>query len=167
MIQKLFPLDKNYLLRQAQVGAQDEAVSLMMEELRSSYTRLYNPLQLRDDTYIRIISRRRFPMDYVKYIYEQLCGIYRYRYGSNQLEILFDGKSHLEKYKEDWLVQLRIWVNELGSHESYVKNLLKISLLYETQSRATFSENRCKGFINDYFEIKIIKRKGDLVLKTG
>ncbi len=149
------------------MGVQDEAISLMMEELRISYTRLYNPLQLRDDTYIRIISNRRFPINHVKFIYEQLCGIYRYRYGSNQLEILFDGKSHLEKYKEDWLEQLSNWVKDLGAHEAYVKNLLRMTLLFDTENRAIFSENRCKGFINEYFEIKIVKRKGDLVLKSA
>ncbi|WP_114748289.1 hypothetical protein [Pleomorphovibrio marinus] len=167
MIQKLFPLDKNYLLRQAQASVLDTGLRVMVDELRASYTRLYNPLGLKDDTYLCIISNEDFPHEYVSYIYEQLCGIYRYRYGSNQLEILFDGRSHSDKYQEDWIVQLQEWVRELGNHESYVKSLLRMTLLYDTESRAIFSENRCKSFLNEYFEVKIIKRKGDLVLKTA
>jgi len=37
-----------------------------------------------------------------------------------------------------------------------------MSLLYDTNSSVEFSENRCKSFVNEYFGIKIIKRKGEL-----
>ncbi|EON75184.1 hypothetical protein ADIS_4355 [Lunatimonas lonarensis] len=167
MIQKLFPLDKNYILRQAQTSAEDEGIALMVAELRHAYTLLHNPLQLMDDTYVQILSNKAFPKDSIAVIYRQLSGIYRYRFGSNQLEILFDGRSHLEKYQEDWLEQLRLWSCELGMQESYVKTMLRMSLLYDTESRAVFAENRCKSLINDYFSLKIVKRKGDLVLKMA
>lgn len=167
MIQKLFPLDKNYILRQAQTAAQEEGIAMMVEELKNAYTLLYNPLRLQDDTYLQILNPPEFPLEGVRVIYQQLSGIYRYRNGSNQLEILFDGRSHLEKYREDWLDQLRAWSRELGMHESYVKTLLRMTLLYDGESRATFAENRCKSFINEYFHLKIIKRKGDLLLKLA
>ncbi|WP_209331398.1 hypothetical protein [Lunatimonas salinarum] len=167
MIQKLFPLDKNYILRQAQTAAQEEGIAMMIAELQSAYTLLYNPLRLRDDTYLQILNYTGYPLDGVRVIYQQLCGIYRYRNGSNQLEILFDGRSHLDKYREDWLDQLRAWTRELGMHESYVKTMLRMTLLYDGESRATFAENRCKSFINEYFQLKIVKRKGDLLLKLA
>src|SRR5665811_1706418 len=102
MLQKLFPLDKNYLFRQAQSTLEDSLLEKMVEELRVAYTLWYNPLGLVDDTYARILGNTAFPTDRIKIIYAQLCGIYRYQYASNQLEFLFDGRSHLEKYQEDW-----------------------------------------------------------------
>jgi hypothetical protein len=81
--------------------------------------------------------------------------------------LLFDGRTHLEKFQEDWSLQLIEWVHELGYHEQYVKTMLRMTLLFDTESRAEWSENHCKFFINEYFELKIIKRKGELKLKIA
>ncbi|QDH78921.1 hypothetical protein FKX85_07670 [Echinicola soli] len=167
MIQKLFPLDKNYILRQAQSVLKEELMETMVVELKNSYTLLYNPLGLVDNTYQQIIETDTFPKDRIKVIYEQLSGIYRFKYGSNQLEFLFDGRSHLEKYKEDWQAQFTNWLRELGTHESYVKTMLRMTVLFDTESRAEFAENRCKGFVNEFFKLKIVKRKGELKLKVA
>lgn len=162
MLQKLFPLDKNHLFRQAQSLLEERLLEEMVVELRKAYTLWYNPLGLMDDTYVQILGNNKFPKDRISIIYEQLSGIYRYQYTSNQLEFLFDGRSHLEKYQDDWQMQLGLWLKELGKHESYVKTMLRMTLLYDTESRAEFAENRCKSFINDYFGVKVIKRKGQL-----
>ena len=162
MPQKLFPLDKNYILRQAQNSLETGLLTVMVEELRSAYTLWYNPLGLVDDTYAFIMDRGDFPLHRIRIIYAQLCGIYRYRYGSNQLELLFDGRSHLEKFQDDWSVQFVEWLRQLGRHEPYVKTMLRMTLLYDTESRAEFAENRCKSFINEYFGVRIVKRNGKL-----
>lgn len=167
MIQKLFPLDKNYMLRQAQTALQEKGIKLMIGELKLSYTSIYNPLGLEDDTYRQIMTTHTFPKDGITIIYQQLCGIYRYKHGSNQLEILFDGRSHIEKYEDDWLRQLQLWTRELGTIDSYVKTMLRMTLFYDGFSRASFAENRCKSLINDFFDVKIVKRKGDLKLKIA
>lgn len=167
MIQKLFPLDKNYILRQAQSVLEESLMEVILFELKKSYTYLYNPLGLMDETYGRILDSYDFPQERLRVIYYQLCGIYRLKYGDNQLELLFDGRSHYEKFQEDWSRQLIRWVRELGKHEQYVKNLLRMSIFYDSESRAEWSENHCKSFINDYFQLKIIKRKGELKLKTA
>jgi hypothetical protein len=168
MVQKLFPLDKNYILRQAQHTMESQMLVMMVAELKQSYTQMYNPLGLKDDTYLQILTNNNFPLDGISIVYRQLSGIYRYRFGSNQLELLFDGRSHFEKYQEDWRKQLRSWLKALGHHESYVKSLLRMTLLYDSPSRAEFAENRCKSFINEYFDLHIIKRKGELkLLSTG
>ncbi|WP_200975589.1 hypothetical protein [Echinicola sp. 20G] len=167
MIQKLFPLDKNYILRQAQSILEDELVEIMVSELKRSYTLLYNPLGLVDNTYQQIIQTTEFPKDRIKVIYEQLSGIYRFKFGSNQLEFLFDGRSHLDKYQEDWKAHFILWLRELGMHESYVKTMLRMTVLFDTENRAEFAENRCKSFVNEFFQLKIIKRKGELKLKIA
>lgn len=167
MIQKLFPLDKNYILRQAQSELEEELIDRMVFELKRSYTFLYNPLRLMDQTFIQIIDTFTFPRERAKLIYRQLCGIYRYKHGDNQLEMLFDGRTHLDKFKEDWSAALVSYVQELGIYEQYVKTMLRMTLLYDTETRAEWAENHCKAFINQYFELKVVKRHGELKLKVG
>lgn len=168
MIQKLFPLDKNYILRQAQSLMEDHLLELMVFELKRSYTQLYNPLMLMDETYAKILDTHEFPKHRVRMIYRQLCGIYRYKNGDNQLELLFDGRTHLDKFKEDWTAQLVCWIRELGVYEPFVKNMLRMTLLFDTDTRAEWSENHCKAFINQHFDLKIVKRNGELkLLKTA
>jgi hypothetical protein len=164
MIQKLFPMDKNYILRQAQSVMEEEMLDLMVFELKKSYTQLYNPLMLIDETYGKILDTHEFPKDRLRMIYRQLCGIYRYKNGNNQLELLFDGRSHIDKFKEDWHFHLSSWIKEMGKYDQYVKNILRMTLLFDTDSRAEWSENQCKAFINQFFELRIVKRKGELRL---
>ena len=167
MIQKLFPLDKNYILRQAQSILEEQMLEVMVFELKKSYTQLYNPLMLMDETFAKILDTYEYPKERLRMIYRQLCGIYRFKNKDNQLELLFDGRTHLEKFQEDWSTQLIGWVQELGYHEQYVKTMLRMTILFDTESRAEWSENHCKFFINEYFELKIIKRKGELKLKIA
>ena len=167
MIQKLFPLDKNYILRQAQSVLEEEMIDRMIFELKRSYTFLFNPLRLMDQTYSQILDTYDFPRERVRMIYRQLCGIYRYKHGDNQLELLFDGRTHFEKFQEDWSDALVGYVQELGIHEQYVKTMLRMTLLFDTETRAEWAENHCKSFINQYFELKVVKRQGELRLKVG
>lgn len=167
MIEKLFPLDKNYILRQAQFSLEEDLIDLMIFELKRSYTSLYNPLQLVDLTYAKIIEATDFPRDRVKMIYRQLCGVYRYKHGDNQLELLFDGRTHFEKFQEDWTLAFTNYVKQLGQYEQYVKTMLRMTLLYDTESRAQWSENNCKAFINHHFDLKVVKRHGELRLKVS
>ncbi|WP_057936836.1 hypothetical protein [Algoriphagus resistens] len=167
MIQKLFPLDKNYILRQAQSVLEEELIDRMIFELKRSYTSLYNPLQLMDTTYAQILDTFEFPRERVRMIYRQLCGIYRYKHGDNQLEMLFDGRTHLEKFQDDWSVAFISYVRELGIHGQYVKTMLRMTLLFDTESRAEWAENHCKAFINQHFECKVVKRQGELRMKVG
>lgn len=167
MIQKLFPLDKNYILRQAQSVLEEELIDQMVLELKRSYTSLYNPLQLMDTTYVQILKTVEFPRERVRLIYRQFCGIYRYKHGDNQLEMLFDGRTHLEKFQEDWSAVLIEYVRELGIYEQYVKTMLRMTLLFDTESRAEWAENHCKAFINQHFDLKVVKRQGELRLKVG
>lgn len=167
MIQKLFPLDKNYILRQAQSLLEERMLEMMVFELKRSYTQLYNPLMLMDEVFAKILDTYDYPTDRLRMIYRQLCGIYRYQHKNNQLELLFDGRTHLEKFQDDWNSQFIAWLRELGQHEQYVKTMLRMTILYDTESRAEWAENHCKFFVNQYFDLKIVKRKGELKLKVA
>lgn len=167
MIQKLFPLDKNYILRQAQSALEEDLIDRMIVELKRSYTFLFNPLLIMDTTYDKILNTNEFPRERVRIIYRQLSGIYRYKHGDNQLELLFDGRTHLEKFQDEWTAVLLSYLQDLGFREQFVKTMLRMTVLYDTETRAEWAENHCKAFINQYFELKIIKRQGELRLKLG
>ncbi|MBN7814799.1 hypothetical protein [Algoriphagus pacificus] len=167
MIQKLFPLDKNYILRQAQSVLEEELIDRMIFELKRSYTLLYNPLRLMDETFAQILDNYEFPRERVRMIYRQLSGIYRFKHGDNQLELLFDGRTHFEKFQEDWSAAFVSYVQDLGIYEQYVKTMLRMTLLYDTETRAEWAENHCKAFINQHFACKVVKRQGELRLKIG
>ncbi len=167
MIEKIYPLDKNYILRQAQFAMEEELMEQMIYELKRSYTYLYNPLRLMDETYAQILDTFEFPTDRLRLIYRQLCGIYRYKNEDNQLAMLFDGRSHFDAFKEEWEAGLIAYVKELGNHEQYVKTLLRMTILYDNESRAEWAENHCKSFINQYFGVKVVKTYGELKLKVG
>lgn len=167
MIQKLFPLDKNYILRQAQSVLEEELIDRMIFELKRSYTILYNPLRLMDETFAQILDNYEFPRERVRMIYRQLSGIYRFKHGDNQLELLFDGRTHFEKFQEDWSAAFVSYVQDLGIYEQYVKTMLRMTLLYDTETRAEWAENHCKAFINQHFACKVVKRQGELRLKIG
>jgi hypothetical protein len=100
-------------------------------------------------------------------IYRQLCGVYRYQQQDNQLELLFDGKSHFDKFKEEWEAAFISMIRQLGQNEQYVKTMLRMTLLFDTESRAEWAENHCKAFINQHFGIRVVKRLGELVLKVS
>jgi hypothetical protein len=48
-----------------------------------------------------------------------------------------------------------------------VKTLLRMTVLHDTESRAEWAENNCKGFVNQFFDLKVIKRQGELRLKVS
>lgn len=166
MIQKLFPLDKNYILRQAQTALEEELIDRMVIELKRSYTFLFNPLRIMDKTYTEILGAEEFPRQRIRVIYRQLSGIYRYKHGDIQLELLFDGRTHFEKFQEEWTIALIGYVQDLGIREQFVKTMLRMTVLYDTETRAEWAENHCKAFINQYFELKVVKRQGELRLKV-
>jgi hypothetical protein len=45
--------------------------------------------------------------------------------------------------------------------------MLRMTLLFDTDSRAEWAENHCKAFINQFFDLKVIKRHGELRLKVS
>jgi hypothetical protein len=81
--------------------------------------------------------------------------------------LLFDGRTHYEKFQEEWTFALLGYLQDMGIHEQFVKTMLRMTVLYDTESRAEWAENHCKTFINQYFELKVVKRKGELRLKVG
>lgn len=166
MHQKLFPLDKNYILKEAQLSAKQYLLNRLVQEVKSSYLLFCNPLGLEDDTVLKIKNYKTFDTSHLEELYENLAGIYRYKFGSNQLEFLFDGKDHFEKYQEEWSEMFMEWVKNFCKEENFLKAILEVTIFYPKGRKALLAGNRLKAFIAQHLYIKVYKYKGIVPLKV-
>ncbi|SMD32672.1 hypothetical protein SAMN04488029_1022 [Reichenbachiella faecimaris] len=155
-----FEKDKNVLLKTAQDQIFSDLAHRLVEITIEKYSIHFNPLGLVDDTFQQILDYQFGNIEELEGIYENLCVAYRYKYGDNQLEIIWDGKSHEEKYKEEWGQTFDRWARDLTENPSIIKGILQLTVFNEQKKNLTFVRNALKGLINDYFEIKILKRNG-------
>ncbi|UXX79260.1 hypothetical protein N7E81_18050 [Reichenbachiella carrageenanivorans] len=155
-----FDKDKNILLKTAQDQIFTDLAQRLVSITIQKYSIHFNPLGLVDDTYQQILDYQFENIEELEGIYENLCVAYRYKYGDNQLEIIWDGKSHEEKYKEEWGETFDRWAHDLTENPSVIKGILQLTIFNESKRNLTFVRNAVKGLINEYFEIKILKRNG-------
>ena len=167
MKRKFFPFDKNYLLEQAQLESKDRLVNEMVETVKQIYLDRFNPLGLMDRSIEQIIKTTDYNLEEVYELYDEMAGIYRYKYSSNQLELLFDGKDHIEKYEEDWSNAFKEWVLNFSRSKSFLKAILETTIFFprEKQSQRAFS--RLRMFISEQFGLKVYKYKGIVPMKIA
>jgi hypothetical protein len=165
---KYFPLDKNYILKEAQKAGQKTLLLALVEKVKVHYLTFYNPLGLEDDPILKIKNYKPAINQSLETFYHNLAGIYRYKFGNNQLEFIFDGRSHFEKYSDDWAEMFETWTNEFCRHENFLKAILEATVFASEVSNLNFiPENRMKAFVTRYFEIKITKQRGLPVFKIA
>lgn len=167
MLQKLFPLDKNYILKEAQLATERELLTKLVHEVKFSYLLYCNPLGIEDDAILKIKNYNRFNTSRLREFYENLAGIYRYKFGSNQLELLFDGKEHFEKYRDDWSEAFMEWTREFCKEENFLKAILEVTIFYPEGKKAFLAGNRLKTYISQHLYIKVYKYKGIVPLKIA
>lgn len=155
-----FLLDKNYLLKQVQVDNKQAFLQHLVQTVKNDYLTYCNPLGLIDDTVLTIQNYKDFNVDHLQEFYDLLSGIYRYQIGTNQLEFLFDGKSHFEKYQEDWQSCFESWVAEFCKDERFLKSVLAVTVFFKNKYSAAMVESRLKSFVSNYFSIKVYRHKG-------
>ena len=132
----------------------------LFEQTVSAYGTLFNPIGLSDDTARQIQSHQLEDSSVLEGIYENLAAIYRYQYGDTQLEIIWDGKSHLDKFTEDWSNIYKEWLAELLSNRTFVKGILQMTVFNELGKNTFFIENGLKAIVNEYFDLKVLSRNG-------
>ena len=159
---KYFPLDKNYILKQAQVSAKPDFRRIFLSELQEAYLRIFNPLRLDDHTTRQVLKGKHPRWSNFDYFYTNLCAIYRYKFGENQLEIPFDGRTHQEKYLEEWQTIFIQWVRALCGDSYFVRSMLEILLFRANNHRVEMVNTRIKSLLNNHFELRIHKSRGIL-----
>ncbi len=166
MQRKFFPLDKNYLLEKAQLLFQDKLLYHLFDEVKKAYELQRNPLGLRDSFSLQIHNYRLLNLQPLEIFYQNLAGVYRFKWGDSQLEFVWDGRDHSEKYIEDWTLFFNDSITRFCQQELFVQAVLDVTVFLpskcENQNDKQFSlaENRMNTFMLQHFEVKMSKNKG-------
>lgn len=160
MVHKYFPLDKNYLLETAQLDLERDFIVYLIDYTKKYYLKSCNPLGLEDDTIKAIKKHQTTYTCRLEEFYRNLAGIYRFKYGQNQLEFLFDGVDHKTKYEQDWTATYKKWLSEFCLRPNFVRAVLELTVFYPEERQSLLAENRMKAFITNQFDLKIYKYKG-------
>lgn len=160
MSDRLFLLDKNYLLKEVQSNLKLELQGRLIDLVKEGYYTLFNPLRLPDVTTDQIDAFKPTHLSFFDELYDVLAGIYRYQLGDNQLELLFDGRSHYDMYMSDWPKAFDEYVNELCTKKNFVLAGLELSVFHDSSKRIELAQNRMKVSIFDHFGLRIYKYKG-------
>ena len=164
MNRKYFLLDKNYLLKEVQAEKKAVFLHALIERVKTAYLNQCNPLGLVDNTVLSIQAYKTYNIKHLQDFYDCLSGIFRYQIGTNQLELLFDGKTHYEKYQEDWEKCFVTWMEDFCHQDRFLKAVLAVTVFYESEHSADLAENRLRYFISNYFGLKLYRYKG--IMKT-
>lgn len=125
---------------------------MLVDKIKQGYYTHYNSLRLSDDTTERIEAFQPAHLSLFDDLYDVLCGFFRYKAGDNQLELLFDGRSHYEMYLAD--------VNQLCSRQNFIIAGLELSVYYDPEKRSDLAQNRMRLCIFNHFGLKLYKYKG-------
>lgn len=167
MIRKFFQLDKNYLLEEAQLSLQNSLLLALIEKAKFVYQQENNPLQLEDAFSLRIKKFEPKNLKPLDGFYHTLAGIYRFKYGQSQLEFLWDGQSHYEKYQRDWTTIFNQWISEFCHHEQFAQAVLDLSVFLPDNRNAQLAENRMHFVMLQFFDLKIHKSRGIVEMKVA
>ena len=113
MIRKFFPLDKNYLLEEAQLSLQDALLAQLIDQVKSEFQQRTNPLGLLDEFSAKVKNYQCHNLKPLYNFYQNMAAVYRFKFSDNQLEFVWDGRDHQEKYKAEWASTFAEWISEL------------------------------------------------------
>ena len=160
MIRKFFAFDKNYLLEEAQLILEKELIRNLIDRCKAHYLSTQNPLGLVDDTIAQILEHQTDYVPELNEFYLYMCGMYRYRHGNNQLELLFCGSDHLAKYKSDWSEAFHDWTELLCQSPYFLRAVLELTVFYPSDRKAELAANRMKAYLEQHFGMKIYRYRG-------
>ncbi|UII22740.1 hypothetical protein [Fulvivirga ligni] len=167
MVQKYFKLDKNYILEQAQINSERELIVYLIDFAKKYYQDQFNPLGLLDEPVRRIKTHETEYTTRLQEFYSNLSGIYRFQNADNQLELLFDGQDHYQKYLNDWKQTYKDWLIDFCNKPNFLKAVLELTVFYPEGRKSELAENRMKTFIQSQFDLKIYKHKGIVQMKIA
>jgi hypothetical protein len=158
---KWFLMDKNYILKEAQLVLKEQLVFWTVSYAKDFYQLQHNPLGLIDDTAAKIAQAKFNDYHLLENFYANLATVYRYKHGETQLELLFDGATHYEKYKSDWLSTYKKWVHELFAEWLTLRAILEITVFERPEDHQLhLIDARLQSYLEEYFKIRLYVYKG-------
>lgn len=123
--EKYFSQDKNYLLKSVQAFSKEALLDQWLQEILNAYHLLHNPMGLVDDFIIELREKIHLGKELLEDNYDVLAAIYRHDHADNQLEIMWDGRSHMEAYDSDWKEMYEQWIAKLSQIKEIQRPIIK------------------------------------------
>jgi hypothetical protein len=162
LIKKFFPLDKNYLLERVQIHCREELLAALIERSKTAYEQKINPLGLVDSFTAKIRSTPPRNLELLFGLYDNLAAVYRFKFGNNQLEFLWDGKDHQSYYLQNWRDRFDEWTCRFCQNELFIQTILDLTVFLSEDDIPQMWESRLNHFISKHLEVKFHKSKGIL-----
>ncbi len=160
MIRRLFPADKNHILMEVQSTFRDELLLELVGFVKGYYLHHFNSLGLIDDIILEIQKQKTIPYEAFDEFYHDMAAVYRFRNGEIQLELLFDGSTHYDKYAKEWKTYFKQNIISFCSNKFFLKAVLDISVFNNHRHAAQLAGDRLKYFLANYFDLKVYKYRG-------
>jgi len=167
VIRKFFPLDKNYLLEEAQLSLQDHLLHSLIDKVKDEYMERHNPLRIMDTLTEKILGYKPKNLKLLYPFYQNIAGVYRYKFGVNQLEILWDGSDHMERYRQEWTDVFNKWTTTFCEQNQFLLAVMDLTVFLPLNRKAHLAENRMNVCITQFFELKIHKNRGIMEMKVA
>lgn len=167
MVRKFFPHDKNYLLEDVQLRTRDRLLTILIDKAINTYQREHNPLGLNDAFSERIACYLPKSLEALHGFYDTLAGVYRFKYGENQLSFLWDGREHSDKYRSDWQMTFQEWTSVLCREAQFAQAVLDLSVFLPENHLVHLAESRMQAFMLGRFEVKLHKQKGLVPMRVA
>lgn len=167
MVRKFFPMDKNYLLEEAQLRLENHLLTLLVNNIKEQYFIRYNPLRLLDSASKSIHDYQPENLRPLRAFYRNLAGVYRYKFGDSQLEFLWDGNDHSDQYRREWTAFFNQCTNSFFRQDLFIKAVLDLTVFLPKNRQVQLAENKMNYFMQQHFELKIHKQKGIVEMKVA
>ncbi len=155
---KYFDQDKNQILRAAQAFVEPRLLDQWVEVAKEKYVFAENPMGLIDDFILRIQDTKEYDTTFLKEFYELLSVIYRFTIGDNQLEFIWDGRSHYEVYAENWSEKFSEWIDQLSDNPEVYRGILKACVLQQ-DANYKFHFYSIRRLVLNQFVVKFSRNK--------
>ena len=152
--EKYFPQDKNYLLKSVQAFSKESLLSDWLQRILTSYNLQHNPMGLEDDFIIELKKKITFSKELLEDNYDILAAVYRHDHADNQLEIMWDGRSHMEAYDADWKAMYSDWIEKLSIVKDIQRSVVKFAVS-EGGVNHTFLKQSIRRAILSYFDLRM------------
>lgn len=153
---KLFPTDKNYILKEVQADIKEKLLEVASSKAFENFQLRENPMGLIDGFISDLSGSTDIRYSFFSDGYDLLTHIYRLYYGQIQLEFLWDGRSHYEYYELEWTKKFIEWQDALASEKDYCRLILKGAFLKDSPSN--FLSESLERIILKHFQVKRTKK---------
>ncbi len=155
---KYFDQDKNSILRAAQGFVEPQLLKRWADIALESYMIHENPMGLVDDFILHLRSIEEYNLEFLEELYEILSAIYRYEKGNNQLEIIWDGRSHYEVYAENWSDCFEEWCKLFCSQPEVYRGIIKACIVNQSANQR-FHYYAIRRIILNHFQLDVSRNK--------